>query len=107
MYAVFRETTYAPERPIQDAPEFVEFDRLHAGRPGYRGTVVTDVGDGRHLTMTLWATADDMHAAREALGPAIGKLLGPLMTAPSVLLGTGPVVVNDLLEAAAADGDIR
>jgi len=97
MYAVFRETHYAEGERIQDTPQFRAFHRAHAERPGYVGTAVTDVGGGRLLTMTLWRTEDDMHAARAALGPVIGQLLEPLMTAPSTLLGTGRVVVGDLV----------
>jgi hypothetical protein len=97
MHAVFRETTYAAGRPIQDSPAFREFQAAHAQRRGYRGTLVTDVGGGRYLTVTLWETADDMAAAREALGPVVQRLLEPLMTAPSQLFGTGPVVVNDMV----------
>ena len=101
MYAVARETTYIPGAPVFRSPEFLEFQEAHAKRPGYRGTVVVDVGEGRYVTLTLWQTADDMNAAREALSPIVQRLLEPLMMAPSVLLGTGPVVVNDLV----ADGD--
>lgn len=96
MYAVFRETSYPPTVSIQETAGFRELERLHAERPGYRGTVVVAVGDGRHLTMTLWRSAEDMHAAREVLEPAIGALIAPLMTAPSVLLGTGRVVATDM-----------
>jgi hypothetical protein len=96
MYAVFRETRYAPDREVVSTPEYQEFNAVHAAQPGYRGTVVADVGDGRLLTVTLWATAEAMAAAREALGPVVGRMLDPLMVAPAVLLGTGRVVVNDL-----------
>ena len=96
MYAVFRESTYAPDKPIHERPEFLEFQTMHADRRGYKGTVVAEVGGGRYLTVTLWETADDMAAAREALEPVVQGLLDPLMTSPSQLLGTGPVVVNDL-----------
>ena len=95
MYAVFRESTYAPGRPIQEASEFREFQTAHAKQSGYMGTIVTDVGAGRYLTVTLWETAADMDAARKALGPVVGRLLEPLMTVDSQLLGTGQVVVND------------
>lgn len=96
MYAVFRETHYAEGEPIQDTPQYRAFHQAHAERPGYVGTVVTDVGGGRLLTVTLWQTGDDMRAARAALGPVVGQLLEPLMTAPSILLGTGRVVIGDL-----------
>ena len=95
MHAVVRETHYAPDAPIAESREFKEFQELHASRPGYRGTIVVDTGNGRLLTLTLWDTADDMTAARKALEPVVERLLNPLMTAPSQLLGTGPVVVDD------------
>lgn len=96
MYAVFRETRSAPNREVVPTPGYQEFHAAHAAQPGYRGTVVADVGEGRLLTVTLWATAEAMAAAREALGPVVARALDPLMTAPAVLLGTGRVVVNDL-----------
>ena len=96
MYAVFRETRYPPGREIVTTPGYQEFNDAHAKQRGYVGTVVTDVGDGRLLTVTLWATAEDMAAARNALGPVVARVLEPMMTAPAVLLGTGPVIVNDL-----------
>ena len=98
MYAVFRETNYAPDQPVDERSEFREFQTAHARRRGYQGTVVAEVGGGRYLTVTLWETAEDMAAAREALGPVVQRLLDPLMSAPSKLLGTGPVVVNDLAQ---------
>jgi hypothetical protein len=98
MYAVFRETRYAPDREIVRTSGYQEFNAAHAAQPGYRGTVVADVGEGRLLTVTLWATAEAMAAAREALGPVVARALDPLMTAPAVLLGTGRVVMNDLAQ---------
>ena len=96
MYAVFRETTFSSDFEIRESPEFEEFQRAHAERPGYKGTVVADVGGGRYLTVTLWETAEDMNAARESLGPVVGRLLDPLMASPSRLLGTGEVMIDDL-----------
>jgi hypothetical protein len=96
MHAVFREATYAADRPLQESTAFREFQATHARQPGYRGTVVADVGSGRYLTVTLWQTDSDMAAAREALGPVVQRLLDPLMTSPSKLLGTGAVVVSDV-----------
>jgi heme-degrading monooxygenase HmoA len=97
MYAVFRETQYGPGRDVVSTPEYQEFNAVHAEQPGYRGTVVADVGEGRLLTVTLWETAEAMAAAREALGPVVARALDPMMTTPAVLLGTGQVVVNDLV----------
>lgn len=99
MYAVFRETTYPSGLSIEETPQFQEFQRAHANRPGYVGTVIAHAGDGRYLTVTLWDTAEHMDTARESIGPIAARLLNPLMTAPAILHGTGPVVVNDLVPA--------
>jgi hypothetical protein len=97
MHAVVRETSYDSSKPIQERTEFKEFQALHASQKGYRGTLVADAGDGVFLTMTLWETRADADEARRVLSPVIGRLLNPLMTGPAKLLGTGPIVVNDLL----------
>ena len=97
MYAVFRENTYPADLELNEDPNFREFQQKHAEQSGYMGTVVTDTGAGRYLSITLWATEADMKAAREALGFVVGRLLDPLMTAPSKLLGTGRVIVNDVI----------
>ena len=99
MYAVFRENTYPNELELDRDQNFREFQEKHADQPGYLGTVVADTGNGRHLSITLWATEAEMKAAREALGPVIGSLLDPLMVSPSKLLGTGRVVVNDVIRS--------
>lgn len=97
MHAVVRETKYNPDQPINEAPEFQEFQRIHANQPGYQGSVVVEVGAGRFVTVTLWRTADEMAAAREAIGPVVERLLDPLMAEPSHLLGTDRVVFRDLI----------
>lgn len=96
MYAVVRETSYAAGEAIHETPEFQQFQQAHASLRGYQGTVVMDAGAGRLLTVTLWLTSEDMHAAREAMGPVVARSISPLMTSPSKILGTGPVIVNDL-----------
>jgi hypothetical protein len=95
MYAVIRETSYPTDKPLRARPEFIRFQDAHAALPGYRGTIVTHLGGGRHITVTLWETADAMNAAREGIGPAVRKLIAPLMTAPTNLLGTGEVAYSD------------
>lgn len=99
MQAVVRETRYEADRPIQETQAFQEFQEAHAKLAGYKGTVVVDAGEGRYLTFTLWASREEMKAAQEAMGTVVGRTIDPLMTAPAVLLGTGPVVVNDLTKA--------
>jgi hypothetical protein len=46
--------------------------------------------------VTLWASDKDMNAAREAIGPTVGRTLAPLMNRKASLIGTGRVVFNDL-----------
>lgn len=96
MHAVIRETTYPEGMSIDQVPEFQEFQRAHANLSGYMGTVVVDTGAGRFLTLTVWRTAEEMSAARDAMGPIVERTVNPLMTSPAKLLGTGRVVVNDL-----------
>lgn len=100
MYAVSRETYYPPEIKIQETKAFTAFQNKHAEQPGYVGTIVTKLEEGRYLTVTLWETEEQMNNARKALGQVVEELLTPLMTSPAILLGTGPVVVNDLNENA-------
>jgi hypothetical protein len=99
VYAVFRENTYPNDIEINRHPNFREFQQTHGEQPGYLGTVVSHIGDGRYLSITLWATEADMKAARETLGPVVGSLIDPLMVSPSKLLGTGRVVVNDIIKS--------
>jgi hypothetical protein len=96
MYAVFRETHYESGREAVATPQYQEFNAVHAKQPGYCATIVAEVSAGRLLTVTLWATEESMVAARQSLGPVVARTLNPMMTAPAVLLGTGPVVLNDL-----------
>jgi hypothetical protein len=98
MYAVFRETTYTPDEKMEETEAFKAFQDKHAQQSGYLGTVVTNVGEGHYLTVTLWQSKKNMDDAREALTPVVEDLLNPIMTAPAKLLGTGPVVVNDIIE---------
>jgi len=96
MRAVVRETTYPVDTPLADRPEFKAFQDTHATQPGYLGTIVTHLGNGRHITVTLWDTADHMNAARDAIGPAVKTLIEPIMSAPTRLLGTGEVAYADI-----------
>jgi hypothetical protein len=96
MFAVIRETTYPADKPLSERPQFRAFQEAHAEQPGYLGTIVTHLGDGRHITVTLWDSAQHMDAAREAIGPAVSKLLEPIMLAPSRLHGTGEVAYTDV-----------
>ena len=97
MYAVFRENTYPIDLNLSEHPNFQEFQHAHADQPGYKGTVIVAIGDGRYLSITLWQTEADMNAAHAPLGPVVERALESLMATPSKLLGTGRVVMNDLV----------
>ena len=92
MYAVLRLTTYDQERLAAGADRVAEFDRLHSAQPGFLGSAVVDLGGGRRFFLNLWESAAAAEAGRQALGPVVDDLLGPLMAAPSQLLGAGPVI---------------
>lgn len=96
MYTVVRETTYPADKPLAERPEFKAFQDAHAAQAGYRGTIVTHLGNGRHVTLTLWDTAEHMNAARDAIGPAVKRLIEPIMSAPTQLVGTGEVAYTDI-----------
>jgi heme-degrading monooxygenase HmoA len=96
MYAVVRETSYSPDKPIYQSEQFRQFQQAHSRLHGYGGTIVVDAGSGRFITLTLWNTLEDMTAARKAIGPIVERLLNPLMNSPAKLLGTGSVVLNDV-----------
>src|SRR3954470_18044752 len=96
MYSVIRENFYDLKKLSNAEKQMQEFHSIHAAQRGYRGNIVVDLGAGRMLVVTLWESESLAHAARAALEPAIQRLLVPLMTKPSHLLGAGPVAVADL-----------
>ncbi|HEY3786280.1 MAG TPA: hypothetical protein VGL55_13435 [Steroidobacteraceae bacterium] len=101
MYAVIRDNTLEPVKAPAETDSFEEFQAAHAGQPGYSGTVIVDLGEGRQLSLTLWRSEEEAEAARVALGPVIKRTLQPLMRKPSTLVGRGKVLFNDLSEDAA------
>ncbi len=96
MYAVVRETTFDPEKRAQGGAQLQEFAQIRAQQPGYRGSLSVDAGDGRGFTITLWETSEQFEAARARLEPEAQRLMGPLWTAPSRVLGSGTVSYDDL-----------
>ena len=76
--------------------------QIHAAQPGYVGSVVVDLGAGRRFALNLWETEQRSASAMQILSPEVGRLLGPLMAAPSQLIGSGPVLSSDLVRAASA-----
>jgi hypothetical protein len=97
MYAIIRENCFAVDSPLEQISEFQEFQKAHANVKGYIGSIVVEAGEGRYESITVWASNTDMNAAREALGPVVGRLLEPLMTRPSEVVGAGRVVFQDVM----------
>ena len=96
MFATVRESAYDSETLRQGQAHLAEFAALLARRPGYLGVVGVDAGDGRTLTVTLWESEAHHEAAAGALAPDAARLLAPLRSGPSRVIGEGPVLHTDL-----------
>ena len=99
MYAVVRINQLDPDRVRDAHHELDEFDQTHAAQPGYRGTLNVDLGGNRRLVVNLWENEQQAADARAALTPTVARLLNPVLTQPSQLLGAGPVHAFQLLPA--------
>ena len=96
MYAVVRRNAFDPDRLAAASAALREFDELHAAQPGFQGTILIEEGDGRRLVVNLWRSEQDARAALAVLVPEVGRLLEPLMSEPSELIGVGTVLAADL-----------
>jgi hypothetical protein len=96
MYAVIRDNTFDPAKREQGGGSVAAFQRAHGAQPGYGGSVVVDLGNGRHVSITLWQSKAEAEAARVAMGPVIERTLAPMMAKPSTLVGVGEVTFDDL-----------
>jgi hypothetical protein len=98
MYAIVRESEYDSNALEQGKDRLDEFQALHAAQPGYAGTVVVELSAGRWLTVNLWNKQEDARTALPVMVPAVERLLEPMMTRPSELIGAGPVLLTDLIK---------
>ena len=96
MYAIVRLNQFDPGKVGDATADFSAFDTLHSAQPGYAGNAAIELGPGQWLTVTFWDDEPSATAARLELGKHAERLLGPLMTGPSRLLGVGRVVRTDL-----------
>lgn len=99
MYAIVRDATYDTSRLAQGGAQLEEFQAIHAHQPGYAGTIVVDLGNGRRLSVNLWESEAQAQAALPRMVPHVERLVTPLLTAPAELLGSGSVVDTDLIKA--------
>jgi len=98
MYAVVRLNSFDPVK-LADSTSLEQFDQIHRAQPGYVGTVVVDLQAGRRLALNLWESEEHSAAALSVMGPEAGRLLEPLISQPSELVGTGTVLSTDLVRA--------
>jgi hypothetical protein len=96
MFATVREGTYDPEQLGQGQPQLEEFAALRARQPGDAGSLTVDAGGGRTFTLALWESEAQAAAARAVLEPEAQRLMGPLWTVPTRVLGRGAVLRTDL-----------
>jgi hypothetical protein len=97
MYAIVRRNTFDPDKLADpDADRVLRaFDQAHAAQPGFIKSIVIDEHDGRRLVVNLWETEEQAAAGVSVLGAQVGRLLGPLMSKPSELIGVGTVIAAD------------
>ena len=96
MYAVVRDNRFDPEKLASGGGLVEQFQTEHAAQSGYRGNLTIDAGKGRMLLVTLWQSESEAQAARSALEPAIRNFVMPLLAQPSLFVGSGEVVYDDL-----------
>ncbi len=53
MYAVLRLNSFDAEKLTKFRSRVEEFDRIHAGQPGYAGSLLIDLGSGRRFALNL------------------------------------------------------
>lgn len=102
MQAVLRVNSFAPGRLAAGREQLEEFNRIHAAQPGFLGSMTVDLGEGRQFVLNLWDSDEHRVAGLGALGPAVERLINPLLARPSELIGFGPVIASDGLPATAA-----
>lgn len=91
MFAIVRINSFDEHKLADATTDLRAFARLHASQPGYAGSVTVKLAEGRRLTVNLWDS--ELHAATglSNLRAQVGRVLEPVMTAPSQLIGAGPV----------------
>ena len=92
MYAVLRLNPFDPDKLVGAGPQLDRFEEVHWAQPGYVGGIVVDLGGGRCLVLNLWESEEQARGALSVLGPEVTRLVDPLMSGPSELIGAGRVV---------------
>ena len=96
MFSIARLNSFDPIK-LAASPALEQFDQIHRTQPGYVGAIVVDLQAGRRLVLNLWESEEHSAAALSVVGPEVGRLLEPLMSHPSELVGAGTVISTDLV----------
>lgn len=102
MQAVMRVNSFDPVKLAAGQGQLDEFNRLHAAQPGFLGSVTVDLGEGQQFVLNLWDSEEHRVAGLNVLGPAVERLVNPLLAKPSELIGLGPVIASDGVPATGA-----
>lgn len=92
MYGVVRVNTWDEAKRSAAADDVAEFERIHSEQPGFLGSLVVDLGEGRSAIVNLWKSQEHATDALPVVGPAVGRLLEPLMAEQSQMVGAGEVI---------------
>jgi hypothetical protein len=90
MYAIVRKNTFDQRKLDESSRQIAAFQRLHASQEGYAGSFTVDLGDGTNITVNLWDSEEGASRALSVLEAEVRRVLKPLMSAPSQVLGVGP-----------------
>lgn len=91
MFGIVRINSFDEHKLAAATTDLRDFARLHASQPGYAGSVTVKRTEGRRLTVNLWDSELDAATGLSNLRAQVERVLEPLMTAPSQLIGAGPV----------------
>ena len=96
MFAIVRLNSF-DQNKLAASSALEQFDQIHRAEPGYVGTIVVDLQAGGRMVLNLWESEEYSAAALSVLGSEVGRLLEPLMSDPSELVGAGTVISTDLV----------
>ena len=96
MFAIVRLNSF-DQNKLAASSALEQFDQIHRAQRGYVGTIVVDLQAGRRMVLNLWESEEYSAAALSVLGSEVGRLLEPLMSDPSELVGAGTVISTDLV----------
>ena len=91
MYAVVRRIILVPGAAEQGSDDRDEVRTVHERQPGFVGTLDIDQGDGRHVVVNLWESAEAAEAGRKIVGPVAARTMEKLTAEPPELLAVGEV----------------